>query len=105
MAVYHVYKLRDDGPISGAPHVIDCRDDEAAMREARRLLRGDAHEVRECTAFEFRGNCKYVQEVRASLKRGLTDSRRLARHATPQSGFRTLLAAAQRRLEPAQRYP
>ena len=45
MTVYRVYKLREDGRISGPPHVIDCRDDETAMREARRLLRGYAREV------------------------------------------------------------
>jgi len=51
MAVYRVYKLRDDGRISGPPHVIDCRDDEAAMREARRLLRGHRREVWDLARF------------------------------------------------------
>ena len=45
MAVYRVYKIRDDGRVSGPPHVIDCRDDEAAMREAHRLLTGQVREV------------------------------------------------------------
>jgi hypothetical protein len=45
MAVYRVYKLRDDGRISGPPHVIDCSDDDAAMREVRRLLKGHVREV------------------------------------------------------------
>ena len=51
MPVYRVYKLRDDGRISGPPHVIDCRDDEAAMREARRLLEGHVCEVWDLARF------------------------------------------------------
>ena len=51
MAVYRVYKLRDDGRISGPPHVIDCSDDDAAMREARRLLKGHVHEVWDLARF------------------------------------------------------
>jgi hypothetical protein len=51
MTVYRVYKLREDGRISGAPHVIDCRDDEAAMREARRLLRDHVREVWDLARF------------------------------------------------------
>jgi hypothetical protein len=51
MAVYRVYKLRDDGRISGPPHVIDCRDDETAMREAGRLLRGHRREVWDLARF------------------------------------------------------
>jgi hypothetical protein len=45
MTVYRVYKLRQDGHVWGPPHVIDCRDDETAMREARRLLKGYVREV------------------------------------------------------------
>ena len=51
MAVYRVYRLRDDGRISGPPHVIDCRDDEAAMRETRRLLAGYVCEVWDLARF------------------------------------------------------
>jgi hypothetical protein len=51
MTVYRVYKLRKDGRISGPPHVIDCRHDEAAMREARRRLQGDVREVWDLARF------------------------------------------------------
>lgn len=51
MAIYRVYKLRDDGRVSGPPDVVDCRDDEAAMREACRLLRGHACEVWDLARF------------------------------------------------------
>lgn len=51
MAIYRVYKLGDDGRISGPPHVVDCRDDEAAMREAHRLLRGHVREVWDLARF------------------------------------------------------
>jgi hypothetical protein len=51
MTVYRVYKLREDGRISGPPHVIDCRDDEAAMRQARRLLEGHVREVWDLARF------------------------------------------------------
>jgi hypothetical protein len=51
MTVYRVYKLREDGRISGPPHVIDCRDDEAAMRQARHLLEGHVREVWDLARF------------------------------------------------------
>jgi hypothetical protein len=51
MTVYRVYKLREDGRVSGPPHVIDCRDDEAALREARRLFRGHLREVWDLARF------------------------------------------------------
>jgi hypothetical protein len=51
MTIYRVYKLRDDGRISGAPQVIDCRDDEAAMLEARRLVKGHVREVWDLARF------------------------------------------------------
>ena len=56
MTVYRVYKLREDGRISGPPHVIDCRDDEVAMREARRLLQGHVREVWDLARFVGRIN-------------------------------------------------
>ena len=51
MAVYRVYKLRDDGRISGPPHVIDCQDDEAAMREVSRVLGSHVCEVWDLARF------------------------------------------------------
>jgi hypothetical protein len=51
MTVYRVYKLSEDGRVSGPPHVIDCRDDEAAMCEARSLLRGHVREVWDLARF------------------------------------------------------
>jgi hypothetical protein len=51
MTVYRVYKFRDDGRVSGPPHVIDCRDDEAAMREAHQLSRGHVREVWDLARF------------------------------------------------------
>ena len=51
MTVYRVYKLREDGRVSGPPNVIDCRDDEAALREARRLFRGHLREVWDLARF------------------------------------------------------
>jgi hypothetical protein len=51
MAVYRVYRLRDDGRVSGPPHVVDCRDDDAAMQEARRLLKGHVREVWDIARF------------------------------------------------------
>jgi hypothetical protein len=51
MTVYRVYKLREDGRISGPPHVIDCRDDDAAMLEANRLLKGHVREVWDLARF------------------------------------------------------
>jgi hypothetical protein len=66
MAVYRVYKLRDDGRISGPPHVIDCGDDEAAMREAHRLLKGHVREVWDLARFVGRidptGKRTYTEE-------------------------------------------
>ena len=51
MTIYRVYKLREDGRVSGPPHVIDCRDDEAALLEARRLFRGHLREVWDLARF------------------------------------------------------
>ncbi len=51
MTVYRVYKLREDGRVSGPPHVVDCRDDEAAMREAHDLLDGHVCEVWDLARF------------------------------------------------------
>jgi hypothetical protein len=66
MAVYRVYKLRNDGRISGPPHVIDCRDDEAAIREARRLLGSHVCEVWDLARFVARigpaGKRTYTEE-------------------------------------------
>lgn len=51
MTVYRVYKLREDGRVSGPPHVIDCHDDEAALQEAHRLFRGHLREVWDLARF------------------------------------------------------
>jgi hypothetical protein len=51
MTVYRVYRLREDGRISGPPHVADCRDDEAAMREAHGVLKGHEGEVWDLARF------------------------------------------------------
>jgi hypothetical protein len=54
MPIYRVYKLRDDGRISGPPHIIDCRDDETAVREARGVLNGHVREVWDLARFVVR---------------------------------------------------
>lgn len=51
MTIYRVYKLRDDGRVSGPPHVVDCRDDKSALNEARRLFRGHLREVWDLARF------------------------------------------------------
>jgi hypothetical protein len=42
---YRVYKLNHDGHISEPPHVLTCRNDEEAQREARKLLALQALEI------------------------------------------------------------
>jgi hypothetical protein len=45
MPTYRVYTLSKDEHIQSPPRVIDCPDDEAAIKEARRWLDGHALEV------------------------------------------------------------
>ena len=48
MPIYRVYKLRNDGHVSGPPKVIDCRDDDAALREAQ-----DLHKEHSCEVWDL----------------------------------------------------
>ena len=45
MPAYRVYTLSPDGHIQAPPRIIDCPDDEAAMRQARQWLDGHLLEV------------------------------------------------------------
>jgi hypothetical protein len=42
---YRVYALGDDGHVVGPPTLINCDDDEAATREAQRILKNRVLEV------------------------------------------------------------
>jgi hypothetical protein len=42
---YRVYQLNQGGHISEPPHVLTCKDDEEAQREARKLLVSQALEI------------------------------------------------------------
>jgi hypothetical protein len=65
MTIYRVYKLREDGRVSGPPHVVDCRDDDAAMQEARGLLQGHVREVWDLARFVGR-----IEPVRKRIHSG-----------------------------------
>jgi hypothetical protein len=45
MRTYRIYTLSRDGHIHHAPRLVECDDDEAALKEARRFLDGEALEV------------------------------------------------------------
>jgi hypothetical protein len=45
MTAYRIFKLRPDDHIAGAPTIIDCPDDDAAIEEARQQLNGHILEV------------------------------------------------------------
>jgi hypothetical protein len=74
MTVYRVYKLREDGRVSGPPHVIVCRDDEAAMREAHGMLKDHAREVWDLARF--------VGKIEAEPKR-IFSAQRSTKSETP----------------------
>jgi hypothetical protein len=40
---YRLYTLDRKGKVSGSPHIIECKDDEAAMDEARKYV--DGHDI------------------------------------------------------------
>jgi hypothetical protein len=43
--LYRVYTLGEDGRVAGPPHLIECDDDSAAMREAQRILNDRVLEI------------------------------------------------------------
>ena len=45
MPAYRIYTLSRDGHIHSAPRLIECDGDDAALKEARRFLDGEALEV------------------------------------------------------------
>jgi hypothetical protein len=45
MPEYRFYKINMAGHIAGPPHLIECPDDLAAIKEANKLLDGDDIEI------------------------------------------------------------
>jgi hypothetical protein len=45
VSVYKVYVLGGDGRVGAPPHVIECDDDDEAIRQARQYVVGTAVEV------------------------------------------------------------
>jgi hypothetical protein len=42
---YRIYTVTRDGHIHNPPRLVECDDDDAALKEARRFLDGEALEV------------------------------------------------------------
>jgi hypothetical protein len=45
MSAYRIFNLRADDHVAGAPTIVDCPDDAAAIAEARQRLNGHIVEV------------------------------------------------------------
>ena len=45
MPDYRFYVVNKDGHIAGPPLVVDCADDEAAVKEAKQLVDGGVIEI------------------------------------------------------------
>jgi hypothetical protein len=49
MSEYRFYAINPDGHVEGPPAVRDCRDDGAALKEAREMVNGHDIEVWQST--------------------------------------------------------
>jgi hypothetical protein len=54
MAQYRIYTFRTDGSISSQPRFVECGDDEEAIGQARKVLKGEDIELWQGTRFVIR---------------------------------------------------